>query len=250
MPASTETAEHGLYKKPVYRVSREDSEHPVILVCEHASSYIPDPLNALGLSPEAAKEHIAWDIGALKLAERLSKALGATLISAAYSRLLIDLNRPLEAPDSIPPRSEIYDVPGNRELPESVRRYRQQTLFTPFHQRLDELIDARLAAGREVRIVAVHSFTPVYHGQPRRLEAGVLYARAATYAQGLLDGLAAHGLKVAANQPYEIDVLGDMTVPFHGDRRGIDAVLLEVRNDLLRSPEALESWTDYLAPLL
>jgi malate synthase len=89
MPASTETAEHGLYKKPVYRVSREDSEHPVILVCEHASSYIPTELNALGLSDEAAKEHIAWDIGALKLAERLSKALGATLISAAYSRLLI-----------------------------------------------------------------------------------------------------------------------------------------------------------------
>lgn len=85
MPAFTDSPEHGLFKKPVYRVSRQESEHPVILVCEHASSYIPTELNALGLNDEAAKEHIAWDIGALKLAERLSRALDATLISAAYS---------------------------------------------------------------------------------------------------------------------------------------------------------------------
>lgn len=250
MPAFTDSPEHGLFKKPVYRVSRQESEHPVILVCEHASSYIPTELNALGLNDEAAKEHIAWDIGALKLAERLSRALDATLISAAYSRLLIDLNRPLEAPDSIPPRSEIYDVPGNRELPDIVRQYRQERLFTPFHQRLSALIDARLAQGREVRIVAVHSFTPIYRGQPRPLEAGVLFAGAAAYAEGILQGLAAQGLNVAANQPYEVDVLGDMTVPFHGDQRGIEAVLLEVRNDLLRTPHALQSWADYLAPLL
>ncbi|KAF1023763.1 MAG: hypothetical protein GAK37_03220 [Pseudomonas sp.] len=250
MQPFTESPERGLYKKPVFRVSREHSVHPVILVCEHASSYIPKELNALGLDPVAAKEHIAWDIGALKLAERLSQALGATLISAAYSRLLIDLNRPLGARDSIPPRSEIYDVPGNVELPEHVRQYRQEHLFTPFHQRLGELIDARLAAGLEVRVVAVHSFTPIYHGQPRTLEAGVLFDRAGDYAGRVLEGLAAHGLNVAPNQPYKVDVLGDMTVPFHGDQRGIDAILLEVRNDLLRTPQATQAWAERLAPLL
>lgn len=64
----------------------------------------------------AAEEHIAWDIGALALAEELSRRLDAPLLAAGYSRLLIDLNRPLEAPDSIPPHSEVYPVPGNREL--------------------------------------------------------------------------------------------------------------------------------------
>jgi predicted N-formylglutamate amidohydrolase len=250
MPASIETPELGLYSEPVYTLSQEDSGHPVILVCEHASPYIPQQLERLGLSREAAREHIAWDIGALDLAQQLSKALGATLISAGYSRLLIDLNRPLDAPDSIPARSEIYPVAGNQNLDERTRQYRRDCLFSPFHQRLSALIDARLAAGRAVRVVGIHSFTPIYFGQPRPLEIGVLYARAQAYAQRLLDGLAAQGLKVAANQPYEINPLEDMTVPFHGDRRGIEAVLIEVRNDLLRSPQAVKTWSDALAPLL
>ncbi|WP_223449150.1 N-formylglutamate amidohydrolase [Pseudomonas sp. BF-R-19] len=250
MRASTETSEYDLYTKPVYSVSREDAEHPVILVCEHASAYIPAELADLGLSDEAAKEHIAWDIGALALAESLSKALGATLISANYSRLLIDLNRPLEASDSIPARSEIYDITGNQHLDEATRQYRQECLYTPFHRKLSELIGARLAMEREVRIIGVHSFTPLYHGQPRAIEVGILFDRAHDYAQKLIRGLAAHDLKVAANVPYEINALEDMTVPFHGDQRGINAVLIEVRNDLLQKPEAVQSWSDYLAPLL
>ena len=250
MRAFTETPEWGLYDKPVYSVSRENAEHPVILVCEHASAYIPAELTDLGLSDKEAKEHIAWDIGALALAESLSQALNATLICANYSRLLIDLNRPLEAPDSIPVRSEIYEVLGNQQLDEKTRQYRQACLFEPFHRKLSELIDARLAAGREVRVVGVHSFTPVYCGQPRTLEVGILFDHAHAYAQTLIHGLAAHDLRVAGNQPYEINAFEDMTVPFHGDRRGIDAALIEVRNDLLKKPDAVQSWSDYLAPLL
>ena len=99
-------------------------------------------------------------------------------------------------------------------------------------------------------MVGIHSFTPVYYGQPRSLEVGVLFGQAQDYAQRLLDGLQAHPLKVAGNQPYRIDPLGDMTVPVHGDARGLEAVLIEVRNDLLRSREAVSRWTGYLAPLL
>ena len=250
MHACTESAELGLYTRPVYNLIREDSTHPLILVCEHASRYIPDALNNLGLDETAAREHIAWDIGALELAEQLSEKIGATLLSANYSRLLIDLNRPRHAPDSIPAQSEIYQVPGNRELDEATREYRRQCLFKPFHTRLQQLIDERLAAGRPVRVVGIHSFTPVYYGQPRELEVGVLFGQARDYAQRLLDGLGQHPLKVAGNQPYRIDPLGDMTVPVHGDARGLDSVLIEVRNDLLRSPQAVTRWADYLAPLL
>lgn len=244
------TAETGLYEQPPYTLHHEESSHPLILVCEHASRYIPPALNDLGLSPQAAAEHIAWDIGALELARGLSQALGATLLSANYSRLLIDLNRPRHAADSIPVRSEIYDIPGNQGLNEAARDYRRQCLFKPFHTRLGELIEARTVAGREVRVVGIHSFTPIYFGQPRTLQAGVLYARAQAYAQRVVEGLQRHGLNAAGNQPYVIDPLSDMTVPVHGDARGIDAVLIEVRNDLLRTPQAVQRWTEYLAPLL
>ncbi|CAI8944010.1 MULTISPECIES: N-formylglutamate amidohydrolase [Pseudomonas] len=250
MHACTESAELGLYTRPVYNLSREDSSHPLILVCEHASRYIPDALNNLGLDDAAAREHIAWDIGALQLAEKLSETLGATLLSANYSRLLIDLNRPRHAPDSIPAQSEIYQVPGNRDLDEATREYRRQNLFKPFHARLQTLIDERVAQGQTVRVVGIHSFTPVYYGQPRPLEVGVLFGQASAYAQRVIDGLDQYPLKIAGNQPYRIDPLGDMTVPVHGDARGLESVLIEVRNDLLRSPEAVSLWAERLAPLL
>ena len=70
-------------------------------------------------------------------------------VGGRWSRLLIDLNRPRHAPDSIPLQSEIYQVPGNQHLDEATREYRRQHLFTPFHQRLQRIIDRRLAAGRE-----------------------------------------------------------------------------------------------------
>jgi predicted N-formylglutamate amidohydrolase len=250
MRACTESAEFGLYTGPAYTLSREDSDHPLILVCEHASRFIPAGLNDLGLSHEAAREHIAWDIGALALAEGLSRALGATLLAANYSRLLVDLNRPLQAPDSIPVQSEIFQVPGNRGLDEATREYRRQSLFEPFHSRLTDLIDERVAQGRTVRVVGIHSFTPVYHGQPRTLEVGVLFGKGVKYAQRLIDGLGRHPLKVAGNEPYKINPLGDMTVPVHGDARGLESVLIEVRNDLLRTPENVRRFTEYLAPLL
>lgn len=250
MRESIECPESGLYTGPAYQLLRENAEHPLVLVCEHASRYIPVALNDLGLDETAAREHIAWDIGALALAECLSATLGATLLSANYSRLLIDLNRPLHVPDSIPPQSEIYEVPGNHSLDEVTREYRQRCLFHPFHDRLRSLIDQRLAAGRPVRVVGIHSFTPVFYGQPRALEAGVLFGEAKDYAERIVQGLGRHALRVAGNQPYRINPATDMTVPVHGDARGLDSVLIEVRNDLLRSPEAIRTWAGYLAPLL
>ncbi|WP_417694626.1 N-formylglutamate amidohydrolase [Pseudomonas sp.] len=250
MRESIECAESGLYTGPAYRLIREDAEHPLILVCEHADRFIPAALNDLGLDETAAQEHIAWDIGALALAEQLSETLGATLLAANYSRLLIDLNRPLHVADSIPHQSEIYQIPGNQSLDEVTREYRQQRLFHPFHDRLRALIDQRLADNRTVRVVGIHSFTPVFYGQPRALEAGVLFGEAKDYAQRIVDGLSRHSLRVAGNQPYKINPSTDMTVPVHGDGRGLDSVLIEVRNDLLRSPTAVQTWSAYLAPLL
>ncbi len=250
MRESIECAESGLYTGPAYRLIREDAEHPLILVCEHADRFIPAALNDLGLDETAAQEHIAWDIGALALAEQLSETLGATLLAANYSRLLIDLNRPLHVADSIPHQSEIYQIPGNQSLDEATREYRQRCLFHPFHDRLRALIDQRLADNRTVRVVGIHSFTPVFYGQPRALEAGVLFGEAKDYAQRIVDGLSRHSLRVAGNQPYKINPSTDMTVPVHGDGRGLDSVLIEVRNDLLRSPTAVQAWSAYLTPLL
>ncbi|HBO3986503.1 TPA: N-formylglutamate amidohydrolase, partial [Pseudomonas aeruginosa] len=82
------------------------------------------------------------------------------------------------------------------------------------------------------------------------LVAGVLYRNAGAYAGRILDGLRRHGLDVAGNQPYAIDPAEDTTVPVHGDARGLEAVLLEIRNDGLRTPDAVSAWAERLYPWL
>ena len=72
---------------------------PVVLVCDHASNHIPAGYNGLGLVPSEMTRHIAWDPGAMPVATAMSAALDAPLVASAVSRLVIDCNRPLDAPD-------------------------------------------------------------------------------------------------------------------------------------------------------
>lgn len=74
------------------------SRHPVLLVCEHAGQQIPERLSGLGLSRTDLDRHIGWDIGAAAVTRKLAHAMGAPAVLQAYSRLVIDCNRPPEAP--------------------------------------------------------------------------------------------------------------------------------------------------------
>lgn len=232
-------------------VVNEGGVSPFVLLCEHASNHIPAAYAGLGLPPEELTRHIAWDIGAAELARHLAALLDAPLFLAGCSRLLIDLNRPLHAPSSIPEVSEATAIPGNRNLDALERARRRTACFTPFHDRVAAHLDRRQAAGRPVRVIGVHSFTPVFLGVRRPWHAGVLYGRAARFAGALVAELAREpGLVIGANEPYRIEAEMDYTVPVHGDQRGIDAVLTEVRQDLLGSVEECRAWATRLAAAL
>jgi predicted N-formylglutamate amidohydrolase len=64
------------------------------------------------LTGRALESHIAWDIGAAGVAERLSEMLDAALVMQRFSRLAYDCNRPPEAADAYPERSEIFASSG------------------------------------------------------------------------------------------------------------------------------------------
>ena len=144
-----------------------------VLVCEHASNHVPPAYRGLGLDGAGLARHIAWDIGAHALAERLATLLDAPLVHATHSRLLIDLNRDPAAPDSIVETSEDTPIPGNRDLPPGERLRRRQWLYEPFHAMLDSVLDERLAADRPTALVSIHSFTPTYLGRARPWHAGL-----------------------------------------------------------------------------
>jgi predicted N-formylglutamate amidohydrolase len=220
-----------------------------VLLCEHASNYIPARYADLGLQGPDLRRHIAWDIGAADVARLLSRRLDAPLFLSGYSRLLIDCNRPLLAPTSIPTRSEDTEIPGNHELTADERQRRADAFFTPFHNRITAALDRR--AGTRTIVVGMHSFTPVFRGVARPWHAGVLYAAAAPFGQALVARLAADpGLNVGDNQPYQIGPDTDYTVPIHGDRRGISAALIEVRQDLIDSEAGVEEWGQRLTAAL
>jgi predicted N-formylglutamate amidohydrolase len=229
----------------------EGGASPYVLLCEHASNYIPAEYSGLGLQGADLRRHIAWDIGAADLARLLSRRLDAPLFLSGYSRLLIDCNRPLLTPTSIPTRSEDTEIPGNHRLAADERERRAAAYFTPFHEQVAAMLDRRTRSGVPTIVVGVHSFTPVFHGVARPWQCGVLYAAAAEFGRGLIAGLAADpGLNVGDNQPYQIAAAYDYTVPVHGDQRGLPAALIEIRQDLIATAEGVEEWAQRLVPAL
>src|SRR6202451_1264362 len=137
---------------------------PFLLTCDHYGRLIPRGLGDLGVSEAELTRHIAWDIGIAGVAEALSGHLDAHLVAQRYSRLVIDCNRPPTAPSSIPIISESTTVPGNEGLARDGAGARRRQIFDPYPGRIDEVIDARLAAGMPTVLVSLHSFTPVYAG--------------------------------------------------------------------------------------
>ena len=223
---------------------------PIVLICEHASRFIPRRYAGLGLAESHLQRHIAWDIGAAAVARRLSQRLDAALVLAGYSRLLIDLNRPIASVTSIPVISETTPIPGNENLTNAERAYRAAEFFTPFQSRVAQLLDHRLADRRRSIIVAIHSFTPVFKGVPRPWQAGILFRRSAAFGRALAEALGGAAAMIAENQPYQIEDDGDYTIPVHGEARGLDAVLVELRQDLVAAGSGAIAWANRLATAL
>jgi predicted N-formylglutamate amidohydrolase len=237
---------------PAVTLVNEAGSSPIVLLCEHASNFIPARYNGLGLSEADLHRHIAYDPGAAPVARQMSAALDAVLVLSGYSRLLIDCNRPLESSSSIPQRSEATDIPGNIGIDAAERALRDTLFFAPFRERVAALLDARLRAGLPTVLIGMHSFTPVYLGVARIWHAGFLYARARKLGAALIAGLAATdaSLVVGDNEPYQITNEHDYTVPHQGDARGIPTALIEVRQDLIVHPDGQAAWAEKLATVL
>ncbi len=223
------------------RVVNPDGAHSVLLVCEHASRAIPPEFGDLGLSAEALESHIAWDPGALTVSLALSDALDATLVHASVSRLVYDCNRPPEAPDAMPAKSEATVIPGNAALSEADRQARVDAYYRPF-----EALVAETVAARPVPpvIVTIHSFTPIYLGRERAVEIGILHDTDSRLADALLRE--SSRFTVARNQPYGPEDGVTHTLRRHALPSGLLNVMIEIRNDLLETPEGCVEVSDCL----
>jgi predicted N-formylglutamate amidohydrolase len=223
----------------------------IVLVCEHASPFIPDEFGNLGLSKSALSSHIAWDPGALNIARQLSVDLDAPLVVQNASRLIFDCNRPPGAKGAIPAKSETYDIPGNIGLSDAEKQARADRFYVPFQNTLGACIDSKTQSSMPPAIITVHSFTPVYHGNRRSVEIGVLYDSDIRLAHALVPLLRAdERYDVQYNDPYGPHDGVTHTLKEHAIPRGCINVMLEIRNDLVTTSASQTEMARWLSPHL
>lgn len=235
---------------PAYVVN-ENGDSPFVLVCEHATNYMPEHFAGLGLNAQDLQAHIAWDPGAVEVARHLSSLLNATLIEAGLSRLLIDCNRPLHAPDLIPVMSETTFIPGNENLSSTARTERIDISHRPFHNRIEQVLAAREKRGQASWLVTIHSYTPVYRGVSRPWEIGIIHDADDRIAVPLIAALKLDtALTVGVNEPYAPSDRVYYTLERHARSRQAPCVMIEIRNNEITNAGEQQAWAARLAPIL
>jgi len=210
---------------------------------------MPTEYGNLGLDAHAMASHIAYDIGAGEVATRLAEAYGATAVLARWSRLLIDLNRGPDDPTLVMKLSDGRIVPGNRHIDAAEQARRLQRYYAPYHAAIRAEIAQARAAGHVPVIVSVHSFTPSWKGRPRPWEVGVLWDRDSRLASPLITAIARDGLVVGDNEPYSGELENDCLF-MHATMNGLPHVLIEIRQDLIATPDCAWRFAARLKPLL
>jgi predicted N-formylglutamate amidohydrolase len=233
-----------------FQIDGEQRSGRWLVTCDHASNHVPDWVNGgdLGIPPEEMARHIAWDVGAAGVARHLGRLLDSPVILSDFSRLVIDPNRGEDDPTLV---MQLYDgtiIPANRQITSEAVEERLDRLYRPYHAAY-----SRLAAARaDLVIVAVHSFTPCLRARaPRPWHVGVLYSHLDTrLSQMLIARLKAMpDLCIGDNEPYAGHLPGD-AIDRHALRHGRPNTLVEVRNDLIRTPDEQAHWAARLAGVL
>jgi predicted N-formylglutamate amidohydrolase len=185
-----------------------------VVACEHASNRMPRLLGTLGLSLAHFERHIAWDPGAAELSIGISANLAGDLVLQRFSRLVVDCNRDPGNADAITPFSEDTEIPGNVRIAAEAKASRVHALWAPFH-------------------------------------VGIISTAERTFAEAMLAVLRRDkSLVVGDNQPYSSKDNVDYTIRRHGRDRGLPHVMIEVRNDLLRTVKDIAAWTERLTEAL
>ncbi|MEZ4318863.1 MAG: N-formylglutamate amidohydrolase [Myxococcota bacterium] len=204
---------------------------PVILCCEHASNALPEGLE-WGADAWLSEDHWAWDPGAALVTRDLVEAFGSRAVLSRVSRLVIDTNRPLYSQTLFRDVADGRPVHLNTGLPDLARGQRVLDWWEPYHQALDALCGA---APAQV-LLSVHSFTPVYEGQVRDVELGVLFESADDLAAEVMRALAPSGLVIRANEPWSGKGGMMFSCYKHAREHGLEALEIEMRQDLLADP--------------
>lgn len=232
-------------------VLNADPAFPVLLVCDHASNRIPVSLDGLGVSPADLETHFALDIGAADVVRHLSRRLTLPAVLTTYSRLVVDCNRALTDSTAFPLCLEHIMVPGNQSLDHEERKARADALFWPYHHTIRAHLTDLESIAPAPALIAIHSFTPEFDGQIRPWHIGVLWDKDPRIPVPLIEALRKNDeIVVGDNEPYSGKHPHDFTLDHHAEAEGLAHVSIELRQDLIDSPEGVVYWGDMLSEAL
>lgn len=223
----------------------------LLLVCDHARNAVPPEIGDLGLAPEDMARHIAYDVGARGVTLGLAARLGAGAVLSTFSRLVIDPNRGEDDPTLVMRLADGSIIPANRHVDAAEIARRIEAYHRPYHAAIRAALDEITAAGAAPVIVSIHSFTPQFRGRPwRPWHVGVLFDLDLRLVRPLLARLRAEpDLVIGENEPYTGQLEGDCMWT-HGTSRGLPHALVEIRNDLIETPDDQAAWAARLAPII
>jgi predicted N-formylglutamate amidohydrolase len=237
-----------------YRVVGGRADAGLVILCDHASNALPEGYGTLGLDAAELRRHIAYDIGAEAIAERLAAALGAPAVFTRTSRLLIDPNRGEDDPTLIMRLSDGAVIPGNKYLPHEERAHRIERYWRPYHSAVDRVVSACVqqcrASGQLPLIFSVHSMTHAWKGVPRPWQVSILWRNDFGLAEPLLQAFrASQRWTVGDNEPYAGGLEGD-TLWQHAHPLRLPNAVIEYRQDLVADESGQAQWADITADIL
>ncbi|MDQ6619802.1 MAG: N-formylglutamate amidohydrolase [Pseudomonadota bacterium] len=147
---------------------RRRSRWTLVVTCEHGGNRIPAEYRALFRGDEKRlASHLGFDLGALTLAQELSRQFKAPLVASTVSRLLVELNRS-------PGHRALYSD-RTRALPEAQKARIIARHYEPFRREVLETVRSAVHRCEAVFHLSSHSFTPVLAGETRTADVGILY---------------------------------------------------------------------------
>jgi len=218
---------------------------PLFVFGDHASRYIPDEYDNLGLHGDDLTRHIAWDIGTETIVRYLCEHFGCGGQLAGVSRLVIDLNRSLDMQGLIPDESDGTLIQGNKDLSNAERQDRIERFYTPYHSSLSSELDKL----EDPLVISVHSFTPKPNlGEVRLLDIGLLVKHDKDSAEQFREMFMRLGraFTIGMNEPYSAYDLNH-TIDANVASRGLRHLAIEIRQDHIQTLDKARDIASVLA---
>lgn len=171
----------------------------LIVSCEHGGKRIPPKWRAR-FEPhrELLDSYRGHDKGALEVAREIAALFRVDPHFSTVSRLLVDLNRSITNREMWSPVSQAFSDGDKQEI--------VQKHYAPYRGAIESEIAEWNARNRRVLHLSVHTFTPVFNGEVRNADIGLLYDPSrrmeVAFCRALQDAFERHCPEIAVRRNY------------------------------------------------